>query len=156
MKDKLYIIENIINLNEMTRSGQIRKETKKIIVCNFFCSDIFRHLNDINKQSEKYLSYNFVILNNGNIINIIPQNEISYSTNSIENNLNSISIGIYCREGEGLNLEQIINLKLLLKYICKKYNLSLIKDVFIESDLYSTRNFSYYIDNYYLWQNIIK
>lgn len=156
MKEKLIINNNKININEMARSGEKRSKTTKIIVTSFYKENIFEYLNSLSLQDKKYLSYNYVLLENGYIYNIVPEEEISYSTYNIEENLESISVGIQCNKNKKLNDIQIIKLRSLLNYICSRNKLSLNKDVFLEYDIYATRNFSYYIDNYFLWEDILK
>lgn len=151
------IYDSILNINEMTRPNEKRKYTHNVVICDVRCKNIFEvmeKIKSIEKQDENYLSYNYVIESSGKIFKLIPDEEVSYFSNSIDLDLESISIGVCFKEEEKNNIWKE-SLSFLIKKICSKYHLKS-KDVRIEYDVFNTRNFGYFIDNYYYFEDIIK
>lgn len=161
------IYDSILNINEMTRSGEKRKFTTKIVICDTMCKSIFEVMKKIKKkenENENYLSYNYVIESSGKIFRLVPDDEVSYFSNSIDLNLESISIGICFGNKEAIKKESKNenekkwkeSLIYLLNKLCEKYskyNLSK-ENICIEYDIENTRNFGIVIDNYYILKKI--
>lgn len=151
------IYDRAIEINEMTRSGEIRKKVDLILVCPFYTEEIIKYIESLKYQDEKYLSYNYIIEESGKILNIIPDQEISYPTSNIELDLLSLSVGVFIKEkGEEVKKRTKSNLILLLRMLCLKYNLKADKNIKIAYDIFNTREFEYYIDNYFAWKDIIR
>lgn len=155
---KIYDVN--LNKNEMTRPCEIRKELKKIVVCDTKITNIWemlKKIKEVEKQDEEYLSYNYVISSLGRIYSLIPDNEIAYFSKKIKVNLESISIGVLLENESKKKNNEVWKKSLisLLNVLCKKYNLSK-KNIFIEYDMYNTRNFGFFIDNYMVFEDIKK
>ena len=149
------IIKKIINESEMTRSKEARKKTTKILLCPFYNKEIIKYIESLKYQDEMYLSFHYLIDYKGKILNIIPDKEVAYPTSCIGLDLECISIGIYIKEKkEKLVAKQIKSIKYLVKYICNKYNLTK-NDVIISYNIFNTREFEYYIDNYFEFIDLI-
>lgn len=149
------IIKKIINESEMTRSKEARKKTTKILLCPFYNKEIIKYIESLKYQDEMYLSFHYLIDYKGKILNIIPDKEVAYPTSCIDLDLECISIGIYIKEKkEKLVAKQIKSIKYLVKYICNKYNLTK-NDVIISYNIFNTREFEYYIDNYFEFIDLI-
>ncbi len=149
------VIKKIINESEMTRSKEARKKTTKILLCPFYNKEIIKYIESLKYQDEMYLSFHYLIDYKGKILNIIPDKEVAYPTSCIDLDLECISIGIYIKEKkEKLVAKQIKSIKYLVKYICNKYNLTK-NDVIISYNIFNTREFEYYIDNYFEFIDLI-
>lgn len=147
--------KSLLEINEMTRSGEKISKVEKVIICPFYYENEIEYIESLKYQDEKYLSYHYIIEREGNIFNIVPEEEISYPTNNISFNLKCISIGVYIKEKrEKINRKQEKSLISLIKNICNKYNLVINKDVLIFYDICCTREFEYYIDNYFEFEDI--
>lgn len=151
------VYDEIIMKNEMTRKEEKRKVTKKIVLCDAKCSNITEMLKKIKcmeKQDEKYLSFNYIIESSGKIFKLVPDEEISCFSNSIALDLESISIGLCVKDNNKMFTKKMKeSISFLLNYLLKKYNLTK-EDVYIEYDIYNTRNLNHFIDNYYIFEEI--
>lgn len=151
---KIYLKE--IEENEMTRSKEKRKKITKIIVCPILSKFPIEYIENLKYQDEKYLSYNYIIEQNGNIVNIIPEEEVAYSTSCFDINFESISIAICIQsKKDKINDKEEEGLINLLKYLINKYNLKVKEDIFLLYNLLCTREFEYYIDNYFEFKDIL-
>ena len=149
------VIKKIINESEMTRSKEARKKTTKILLCPFYNKEMIKYIESLKYQDEMYLSFHYLIDYKGRILNIIPDKEVAYPTSCIDLDLECISIGIYIKgKKEKLVAKQIKSIKYLVKYICNKYNLTK-NDVIISYNVFNTREFEYYIDNYFEFIDLI-
>lgn len=154
------IDKKYLEKSEMIRSGENFKRVKYIVIHEALekNADIEKEFDNINKlkfQDEKYYSIHYIIGKDGKCVNIIPENEVTYSTNNIELNYNIISIECcYEKENGEFNLKTIENLILLLSYLKKKYNLSN-SDILLHYDLTGTRCPKYYIDNRFKFYDIL-
>lgn len=141
-----------ININEMNRTGESLKEVKGIILhsignLNSTLSICKNEIDNLSKQDNIYYSLHYIIDKNGDILNCIPETEISLSCRNIDENYYNISIGCIPCDNKGKFSDDTINsLVSLLSSLINKYNLS--KDcIFRHYDITGKRCPSYYVDN---------
>ena len=154
----MIIEERLISINESTRSGEKIHNINKVILCGisgYSTVSVRNSIENMHKISDMYISYHYLIGNDGKIIRCIPEDEVSYATYSIDANLNSVSIAII-ENGESIKKDTIENLCLLINYICNKYNLDILNDVIMEYDVSLKRSPRTFIDNRAIYNNIIK
>ncbi len=138
----------------MTRSKEERKNTTRILLCPFYNKKMIEYIEGLKYQDEIYLSFHYLIDGRGRIINIVPNNEITYPTSCIELDLECISIGIYINgKKEKIAKKQLKSIRYLVKYLCDKYSLTK-NDVIISYNVFNTREFEYYIDNYFEFEDL--
>ena len=132
----------------MTRSKEKITNIQNIIICPFYYKDLIKYLESLKFQDEKYLSYHYSINKEGEILNLIPESEVSYPTNNIDFNFTCISVAVYLNNKKArINNKEEESLIYLIKILCNKYKLNVNKNVIIGNDIFNTREFEYYIDN---------
>lgn len=153
----MIIEERLISINESTRSGEKIDKVKKIILCGIISDDTISARNNIEnmrKIKDVYLSYHYLIGNDGKIIRCIPEDEISYCTYSIDTDLTSISIAIV-DDGKKIKRSTIENVCILINNICNRYNLDILSDVIMEYDVTLKRTPRQIVDNQLVFRAII-
>lgn len=156
---QVIVFENLINVNEMTRPGEKICKVESIVVHSLqidesYGNNYIKYIEGLKYQSIIYLSYNYIIDECGKITMIIPETEISYHTPDILINNKTISIAVLSEHDKPFNKEQIKSLKYLLKYITIRNNISK-KEIYLYSDIVSTRDALYYTDNNFEWKDIV-
>ena len=101
-------------------------------------------------------SWHYVIYKEGNILNCIPEEEISLSCRKIDTNYYAVSIGcIPCDESGKFSKKTIDSLVMLASNLCIKYNLEA-KNVLRHYDITLKRCPLYYVDNSVMFEEIRK
>jgi N-acetylmuramoyl-L-alanine amidase CwlA len=110
------------------------------------------------KDKHLYASSHYIIGLNGEIIQCIPEEEISYATNQA----NSYSISIECchPKADGKFNDKTLNSLIeLCVYLCKKYNLNPLADIIRHYDVSGKKCPLYWVTNpneFILFKNTVK
>ena len=110
------------------------------------------------KDKHLYASSHYIIGLNGEIIQCIPENEISYCTNQA----NSYSISIECchpKTDGKFNDKTLNSLIELCVHLCKKYNLNPLTDIIRHYDISGKKCPLYWVNNpqeFELFKNTVK
>lgn len=153
--------KDYISINEMTRPGNKIKEVRGIILHEI--GNRYSNINICKKQIENlcnqdvvYYSLHYIIDKYGNILSLIPEDEISLSCRNIDENYYNLSIGCipHNEVGEFSN-ETITSLIKLISNLCNRYGLNE-KRIFRHYDITGKRCPKYYIDNNIKFEKIKK
>lgn len=150
-----------LNINEMTRTGEKIKKVENIIlhsIGNMYSTlEICKkEMDNLMNQSNVYFSLHYVIDKEGDILNCIPEEEISLSCRKIDTNYYAVSIGcIPCDESGKFSKKTIDSLVMLASNLCIKYNLES-KNILRHYDITTKRCPLYYVDNSVMFEEIRK
>ena len=153
------IYNKYLKKSYMTRSGEKLKEVKYVVIHSALekndVKEEIEKINSLRLQDEIYYSVHYIIGKDGKCINIIPEDEVTYSTNNIELNYSIISIACcYEKESGEFNDKTIETLIKLLSNLKEKYNL-LNFDILLHYDLTGTRCPKFYVDNKFKFYDIL-
>lgn len=151
----------LISKSPMTRSMENLKDVKYIILhqaknIKYNAYKERKYIDGLKNQDEIYYSVHYIIDLNGDILNIVPENEVTWSTFKFDVDYNAISIEC-CFENEdgSFNKETTKSLKKLIILLCKKYNLKMKENIFLHYDITGTRCPIFYVDNPFYFKEII-
>ena len=119
----------LLDINEMTRSGEKLKCVKRIIIHenlnqHFLAVEERNYINKLKNQDELYYSVHFIVDNSG-CVRCVNEDEVSYSTNNLDYDSSSISVSYSYDEKNGKpSKETFKNLKKLILYLMLKYDIS--------------------------------
>ena len=155
------IIEKYLKKSYMTRSLEKLKKVKYIVIHealekNNDADEEYEKINNLSYQDELYYSVHYIIGKDGKCLKIIPEDEVSYSTNDV--NLNYYIISIECcyeKENCEFNTKTIKKLIQLLSILKKKYNLKN-SNILLHYDLTGSRCPKFYIDNRFKFYDILE
>src|SRR5574344_1117772 len=149
-----------INVSENTRPNENIIKVHKIILHQ--CplkekSAIFNrnYINNLQYQDNIFCSYHYIVGLDGEIINIIPEEEIALHTNILEIDNYSIGIGI-CnsdRYENKVSKKEINSLRLLCNYLATKYNLDKKFDIIHYYDIINKRSPYFFVDCSYFFSD---
>lgn len=148
-----------LNINEMTRTGEKIKKVENIILhsignVNTTLKMCKKEIDNLSNEGNVYFSLHYIIDKEGNILNCIPEDEISLSCRKIDINYYAISIGcIPCDESGKFSKKTIDSLVTLTSSLCKKYNLEK-KNILRHYDITLKRCPMYYVDNCVMFEEI--
>lgn len=148
-----------LNINEMTRTGEKIKKVENIILhsignVNTTLKMCKKEIDNLSNEGNVYFSLHYIIDKEGNILNCIPEEEISLSCRKIDTNYYAISIGcIPCDESGKFSKKTIDSLVTLTSSLCKKYNLEK-KNILRHYDITLKRCPMYYVDNCVMFEEI--
>lgn len=152
----LNIKSRLIENSEMSRTKENIREIYKIVLHhaplkNKSAIKNRNYINNLKYQDEKFCSYHYIIDFNGEIINIIPENELALHTKILEFDYHSIGIAICYKDDYLDRIPQIVqnSLKELSFYLLKKYNLDRHYDLIRCYDLINKRSPVFFVDNQY-------
>lgn len=154
------IIEKYLKKSYMTRSTEKLKKVNYVVIHSAYekNSDIDEEISRINSlayQDEVYYSVHYIIGKDGECVKVVPEDEVTYSTNNIELNYYIISIECCFEKITGEFSEKTVEkLTQLLSYLKKKYNLSN-SDILLHYDVTGTRCPKYYVDNKFKFYDIL-
>lgn len=148
-----------LNINEMTRTVEKIKKVENIILhsignVNTTLKMCKKEIDNLSNEGNVYFSLHYIIDKEGNILNCIPEDEISLSCRKIDINYYAISIGcIPCDESGKFSKKTIDSLVTLTSSLCKKYNLEK-KNILRHYDITLKRCPMYYVDNCVMFEEI--
>lgn len=146
------IITDFLTINEYSRPGTLREITTKIAwhyVGNPGSSA--EYTRDYFQNSKLYVSSHYIIGLDGEILYIIPEEEIAYTTNIA----NYYSIGIECCHPDisGKFNEKTYNSMVTLgAYLCKKYNFYPLEDMIRHYDVIGKICPKWFVDHPEDWE----
>ena len=150
--------KRFIDINENTRPGDKIRQTHKIIFHDAplkYNSGIKNrnYINSLKNQDNIFMSYHYIIGSKGEIIQLIPEDEIAIHTGFIEFDLHSISIALcYDKNKKKILTTNTLNsLKYLSKYLLKKYKLDSKYDLIKCYDVINKRSPIYFVENPYIF-----
>jgi len=117
----------------MTRRGEVIERVEKIVIYKVKSSmDALQYrlyIESLKRQEDIYFSVHYIIDSKGDVINIVPEKEVSiHDENNLEMNYVTISILLLEEEGKIATLA----LKKLLVDKIEKYQLNINQDVIIK------------------------
>jgi len=147
------IEENLLTINPMSRPGIKLDAVKKIVlhyVANPRTSAIGNrnYFESLKYQDQISVSTHYIIGLNGEIIRIIPEDEVAYHSGNKE--VNRISIGIENTHPDitgKFNTATYNSLVKLLANLCIRYNLNPLTDIIRHYDVTGKNCPKYYVDN---------
>lgn len=156
----LDIKTHLLDISELTRSKDKIREIYKIVLYHapkFGMSAIAtrNYINNLKNQDNLFCSYHYIIGLDGEIINIIPENELSLHTNILEFDYHSLAIAI-CYNDKNLSYASITALKKLCNYLIKKYSLDKNYDIIRCYDLINKRSPIFFVDSQYAFYDFKK
>ncbi len=151
-----------LSLNDNIRRGECRNnnEIKYIVITSSrflgFTARKNRNMIERNKNSEENITIcHYIIDFNGDVLNIIPENEIAYATKDNEYDTKSISIMLSLKEDENYSEEELITLSRIIKILMDKYNIKE-DDVVLEYDVNRSMRPAKFCDEPILLEEILK
>lgn len=147
----------LIDICETTRPGNKLQGVYKIILHDapLIKEDKIKnrnYINNLKRQDDIFMSYHYLIGKSGEIVNIIPEDEIAIHTGFLEFDLHSLSIALcYDNNNNNISDKTLNSLKLLLKSILRKYNLDPKYDLIRCYDVINKRVPLYFVENPYLF-----
>lgn len=152
------IIEKYLKQSYMTRPKEKLKTVKYIIIHETKYDNAkkeIEYINNLSYQDEVYYSVHYIIDEYGKCVKLVPENEVTYSTNDIELNYNVISVACCINEDGKIHNEKAEDsLVKLLSYLKEKYDLKK-SDIVLHYDLTGTRCPKHYVDNRFKFYNIL-
>ncbi len=147
------IEENLLTINPMSRPGTKLDLVNKIVlhyVENHGSTAIANrnYFENLKYQERVSVSAHYIIGLEGEIIRVIPEDEVAYHSGNKE--VNRKSIGIECTRPDSsgkMNTCTYDSLVKLLAHISKKYNLNPTKDIIRHYDVTGKDCPKYYVDN---------
>lgn len=128
------ILRYYLSKSETTRRSEKLEKLEKIVIyrvkSNKTALDYRLYIENLKRQEDIYFSVHYIIDKYGNVLNIIPEKEVSiHDEESVH--INYITISILVLEDESGNICNSAT-KELLEDLVKKYNLNIDKDVIIK------------------------
>lgn len=154
------IISKLLTPNPMSRPQTKLPKVKKIVihyVANPMSSAMANrnYFDNLKDQKKIYASSHYIIDLDGDIIQCIPENEVSYHAGNYQVNLESIGIENCHPKADGkFNKETYDSLIELCADICKRHNLDPIKDVIRHYDVTGKLCPLYYVNNQKEWDRL--
>ena len=121
------IQESYLNINQYSRPGIKRQNTKNIVLhwVGNAGSSAMANRNYFNRINGAYASSQYIIGLDGEIISCMPEDEVAWHAGNYNMNLNSIGIeNCHPDWGGKFNSATYSSLVSLLAHLCKKYNLN--------------------------------
>ena len=145
-----------IDISENTRPNEKLKGVYKIVlpdapIKNKSGIKNRNYINNLKYQDDIFSSYHYIIGINGEIINLIPEDEVSIHTGNIEFDFHSISIAICSYNLNKISSKTLNSLSVLSNYLLKKYNLNHKYDLIRCYDIINKRSPIFFVDNPYLY-----
>lgn len=130
---EMKILRYYLSKSEMTRRGEVIERVEKIVIYKVKSSkDALQYrlyIESLKRQEDIYFSVHYIIDSKGDVINIVPEKEVSiHDENNLEMNYVTISILLLEEEGKIATFA----LKKLLADKIKKYQLNINQDVIIK------------------------
>lgn len=146
----------LLDISETTRPNEKLKGVYKIVLHDAPLRNKSgiknrNYINDLRFQDNIFCSYHYIIGLNGEIINLIPEKEISIHTGNIEFDFHSISIALCSYTLENFSNKTLVSLKILSKALLKKYNLDTNYDLIRCYDFINRRSPIIFVDNSYFY-----
>lgn len=147
------IKENLITVNPMSRPGNKLDSVSKIVVHyvqnpGSTAMQNRNYFENLKNQNKVYASAHYIIDLNGDIIKVVPEDEVTYNSGNMFVNKNSISIENTHPDVSGKFTKETYNsLVELLADIVKRYNLDPMKDIIRHYDVTKKPCPLYYVNN---------
>lgn len=128
------VLRYYLSKSEMTRRGEKQEKLKKIVIYKVKSDktalEYRLYIENLKRQEDTYFSVHYIIDTKGNIVNIIPESEVSiHDENNID--INYITMSILVLEDSSGKIAET-SIKELLDELTQKYNLDIDKDVIIK------------------------
>lgn len=128
------ILRYYLSKSETTRRGEKQEELKKIVIykvkSNKTALEYRLYIENLKRQEDTYFSVHYIVDTKGNVVNIIPECEVSiHDENNID--INYITISILVLEDNTGKIDEK-SVKELLEKLTQKYNLNIDKDVIVK------------------------
>lgn len=128
------ILRYYLSESETTRRNERLEKLEKIVIYKVKSDKTalgYRlYIENLKRQEDIYFSVHYIVDKEGNIVNIIPLNEVSIHDES-NMAINYITISILVLEDENGNICDS-SIKELLENLVKKHNLNINKDVIVK------------------------
>lgn len=129
------VLRYYLSKSETTRRGEKQEKLKKIVIYKIRSDktalEYRLYIENLKRQEDTYFSVHYIIDTKGNIVNIIPESEVSiHDENNIDINYITMSI-LVLEDSTGKIHENSLNE--LLENLTKKYNLDIDKDVIVKN-----------------------
>lgn len=156
MKIKKYYLTKSDNTRRMEKIDTPQKIIITSSRYNGFSCLKNRNIIEMSKyRDDREFSCHYIIGNNGEIINIIPENEKAICSQNVD--IDSDSIGIMlCLDKDGkFTKKELISLKGIIKRLREKYNIKK-ESVFTEYDINSARRPLIFVDEPIFLEEILE
>ena len=147
------VTRDYLTINEMSRPG-IKLDSVSKLVLHYVLNPGSSAINNRNyfeslkNQNKIYASAHYIIGLSGEIIQLIPDDEVAWHSGNKYMNLNSIGIELCHIDKSGRFTEKTINSLIhLLSYLSKKFNLDPLKDIIRHYDVTGKLCPLYYVKN---------
>ena len=122
------ISNRYIDISETTRPNEKIDKIFKIVlyhapIINKSSIANRNYINNLKYQDDIFCSFHYIIGLNGEIINIVPEEELTLHTGILEYDKHSISVSICYTNKNKLSVKTLKSLENLSIYLTKKYNL---------------------------------
>lgn len=150
------ISSRIIDISENTRPNEKIDKIFKIIlhhapIKNKSGIKNRNYINSLKNQDNIFCSYHYIIGLNGEIINIIPENELAIHTGILEFDKHSLGICICYNENNKISEKTMLSLEKLSIHLIKKYSLDATYDLIRCYDIINRRSPLFFVDNQYCY-----
>lgn len=138
MNIKKYYLTKSLNTRRMEKMNSIDKILVTSSKYNGFPALKNRNIIEMGKyKNEEEFSCHYIVGLKGEIINIIPEDEISFSTRGV-NDDNTISIMLCVNKNGEYTKEELISFKKILNKLVKKYKIKE-ENILLEKDVNNSR-----------------
>ncbi len=138
MNIKKYYLTKSLNTRRMEKMNSIDKILVTSSKYNGFPALKNRNIIEMGKyKDEEEFSCHYIVGLKGEIINIIPEDEISFSTRGV-NDDNTISIMLCVNKNGEYTKEELISFKKILNKLVKKYKIKE-ENILLEKDVNNSR-----------------
>lgn len=149
----MYVEEKLLTINPISRPNIKLSLVQKIVIHDVSNSglsaiDARNFFESLNDQENVYISAHYVVGLKGEIIKMIPEDEVAY--HSGKKDMNRKSIGIECSHLDGagkLNSDTYESLIWLLSDIAIRHHLDPLKDIIRHYDITMKCCPKYFVDN---------
>lgn len=149
------VSSRIIDISENTRPNEKIDKIFKIIlhhapIKNKGGMKIRNYINNLKNQDDIFCSYHYIIGLDGEIINIVPENELAIHTGILEFDTHSLGICI-CYNDDKISKKVLDSLENLSKHLTNKYALDPTYDLIRCYDVINRRSPVFFVDNPYFY-----
>ena len=146
----------LLDISETTRTNEKLKGVYKIVLHDAPLKNKSgiknrNYINNLKFQDYIFCSYHYIIGLNGEIINLIPEDEMAIHTGNIEFDFHSISIALCSYNLGNFPRKTLNSLKLFSNHLLEKYNLNEKYDLIRCYDVINRRSPIFFVDNPYLY-----
>ena len=160
------IKEQLISINPMSRPNKKLRGVNGVVIHyvgnpKSTAAANRNYFDNLKNQSSVYASAHYIIGLEGEVIRCIPDNEMAYhvgakeyKTNKLGSYPNDCTIGIECchLDAAGTMSDKTVeSLRQLVKYLCDKYKLDPMNDLYIHKEVTGKHCHAYYVNNPNEW-----